>query len=381
MQCDYFDAGVCRSCSLMGVPQDRQLADKQRRVATALAPVAPPVQWHRAWSGAESRFRNKAKLVVTGSPEAPNLGIQGAAGAGVDLRGCGLYEPAVSAAIPVIAEFITRAGLRPYDVARRSGELKFVHLTGAPSGELMVRFVLRSEGQLGKITREFDWLTRALPLLRVASVNLHPTHAATLEGDAEILLTEQRTLPMQVNDVVLQLGAKSFFQTNTQAAGALYAQARDWTTSSDPRTVLDLYCGVGGFALHALAPGRSVTGVEVSPEAIAAAEHSARGHGDATFLAGDATAYALGLRPEAHPDLVIVNPPRRGIGPELAHWLDSSSVREVVYSSCNVDSLARDLAAMPSWRATEARLVDMFPQTTHHEVITRLVRCGDLDRR
>jgi 23S rRNA (uracil747-C5)-methyltransferase len=74
--------------------------------------------------------------------------------------------------------------------------------------------------------------------------------------------------------------------------------------------------------------------------------------------------------------MVILNPPRRGIGAALADWVERSGAASVVYSSCNVDSLARDLAALPSYTATEARLFDMFPQTTHHEVIVRLVRTG-----
>lgn len=374
MQCHYFDAGVCRSCTLMGQPHPTQVADKQAHVAGVLAGVAPDTRWLAPWSGRESGFRNKAKLVVSGTPDSPTLGIQGAEGYGVDLRECGLYEAPVSAAIPVVAQFISRAGLRPYDVSHRSGELKFVHLTGAPSGQLMIRFVLRSEGQLGKVRRELPWLMEQLPGLVVASVNLHPEHVASLEGQTEVMLTDAHTLPMDVAQVRLHLGVKSFFQTNTAAAAALYLQAREWVERVSPSSVLDLYCGVGGFALHAGAPGRMVTGVEVSADAIAAARRSADGAPGHRFVAGDATAYALGLEPADEPDLVIVNPPRRGIGETLATWLDASRVESVIYSSCNVDSLARDLARMPTWRVAEARLVDMFPQTRHHEVITRLER-------
>ena len=86
----------------------------------------------------------------------------------------------------------------------------------------------------------------------------------------------------------------------------------------------------------------------------------------------DATAWAL-EQPTA-PDLVVVNPPRRGIGAELAGWLESSGVRHVVYSSCNAESLARDLALMPSLRPVEARVLDMFPHTTHYEVLVLLTR-------
>ncbi|HWS58229.1 MAG TPA: 23S rRNA (uracil(747)-C(5))-methyltransferase, partial [Actinotalea sp.] len=74
------------------------------------------------------------------------------------------------------------------------------------------------------------------------------------------------------------------------------------------------------------------------------------------------------------PELVVVNPPRRGIGVELSRWLESSSVQRVVYSSCNATSLARDLDAMPSLRPRRARLLDMFPQTTHDELLVLLER-------
>jgi 23S rRNA (uracil747-C5)-methyltransferase len=77
---------------------------------------------------------------------------------------------------------------------------------------------------------------------------------------------------------------------------------------------------------------------------------------------------------DAPPDLVIVNPPRRGIGPELSGWLEGSGVRHVLYSSCNAQSLARDLAAMPSLRPVRGRLLDMFPHTTHYEALTLLER-------
>jgi 23S rRNA (uracil747-C5)-methyltransferase len=171
--------------------------------------------------------------------------------------------------------------------------------------------------------------------------------------------------------VTLWLGAQSFFQTNTVVAEALYEQARAWVDDlPEVRTVWDLYCGVGGFALHVAGPGREVVGVETSAEAIRSATNAQVA--GATFVAADATEWAL-AQPSA-PDLVVVNPPRRGIGADLAGWLEAGAASYVVYSSCNAESLARDLALMPSWRPLEARVLDMFPQTTHYEVIVLLAR-------
>src|SRR5690606_6847817 len=129
---------------------------------------------------------------------------------------------------PTLAAFITQANLTPYDVPGRRGELKHLLITQAPDGELMVRFVLRSQEPISRIRKHLPSLLAALPQIRVASANLLPEHKAVLEGGVEIPLTEQSALPVRMNDVTLYLRAQSFFQTNTPVAAALYRQARAW---------------------------------------------------------------------------------------------------------------------------------------------------------
>lgn len=377
MQCDHFDAHRCRSCTLLEVPYARQLREKQEHVG-ALLPAG--IAWAEPVASPQEGFRNKAKMVVSGSISQPTLGILDRHQLGVDLRDCGLHLPGLQASLPVLAGFVTRAALTPYDVPSRRGELKHLIVTESPAGELMVRFVLRSEEPLARIRKHLPRLQAELPQLRVASVNFQPEHKAILEGDREVLLTGHETLTMTVNGLDLHLRPQSFFQTNTEVAAALYRQATAWIDDLAPTTVWDLYCGVGGFALHAAAPGRLVTGIELSREAIASARLSAHEAGvDAEFEPGDATAYALAH--EQAPDLVIVNPPRRGIGPELSGWLDRSGAGHVLYSSCNADSLARDLAAMPSLTPTRGRLLDMFPNTDHYEVLVLLERAAAMATR
>lgn len=372
MHCPYFDAARCLSCTLLGQPYADQLAGKQRHCEEMLAEHTG-LRWLAPVRSVDAGFRNKAKMVVSGTVEQPSLGILDAAGFGVDLSDCPLYPASLQAAFPALAAFITRARLEPYDLVRRAGELKYVLVTQSPDGELMVRFVLRSQEPVARIRKHLPALQESLPQLRVVSVNLLPEHKAVVEGEREILLTEQETLRMEVNGIDLHLRPQSFFQTNTAVAAALYRQARTWVDEREPTSVWDLYCGVGGFALHVARPGRVVTGVETSPEAVVSAQTSARQTGlrDVHFHAGDATAFALEATP---PDLVIVNPPRRGIGPVLAGRLEESTVRHVVYSSCNAESLARDLRAMPSLRPRQAQVLDMFPNTTHYEVLVLLER-------
>lgn len=372
MDCHHFDAGRCRSCTWLPRPYDEQLADLQARCEAALSSHTELV-WESPYRSAEAGFRNKAKMVVTGSVDAPALGILGEGGAGVDLRDCGLHVAAIRDALPVLAAFVTRAELTPYALDTRRGELKFLLVTASPVGELMVRFVTRSQEPVARLRKHLPWLHQELPGLVVASVNLQPDHKAVLEGDREIVLSQQKALSMGVNGHELLLRPQSFFQTNTDVAAALYREAADWIDVLEPETVWDLYCGVGGFAVHASASGRSVLGVESSVEAIASATETALRSGCAAdFVAADAEAFAVAA--DVVPEVVLVNPPRRGIGERLASWLDRSSVRTVIYSSCNPESLVRDLAAMPSFGAVRARLFDMFPHTAHAEVLVRLDR-------
>lgn len=390
MQCDYFDAGLCRSCALMGQPYAQQLAAKQATVELLLAAQAG-VEWLPPVASRESGFRTKAKMVVGGTMAAPTLGILDRAGRGVDLRECGVIAQGILASFPALIAFITAAKLEPYDVPTRRGELKHLIVTESPDGELMVRFVVRSERAADAVRGSLTLLQDALPQLAVATANILPEHKAVLEGEVEHVLTPRGALPMRVVgpglSMRLELRPKSFFQTNTVVAGELYAQARSWVEEVAPRSLWDLYCGVGGFAIAcagsdagagagARSGARSVLGVESSAEAVESARAAAaEAELDAVrFAVGDATAFALAAAPEEVPELVIVNPPRRGLGADLASWLERSAAQWVLYSSCNPSTLARDLMAMPSLAVRRGRLFDMFPQTGHAEVAVLLER-------
>lgn len=382
-QCGYFAAGVCRSCALIEVPYAEQLGEKEQR-CRALLPQVPEDAWLPSVAGGTVEFRNKAKLVVGGTAGEVSLGILGPDGEGVDLRDCLIQEPVIRGAIPRIAEFLDRTGLAPYSVPRRRGELKFVHVTVSPGGELMLRFVTRTQHGLDVLRSRLAALREALPEARVVSVNLLPEHKAVLEGEHEHLLLGS-SLDMDLGEVSLHLRPQSFFQTNTEVARQLYAQAAEWTAQVAPASLWDLYCGVGGFALHCAQAGagagagsRRVLGVEVSEAAVESARRSADEAGlDVDFVAADATAFSLGAPREEIPELIIVNPPRRGIGPALCDWLEHGPARQVIYSSCNPESLAKDLAAMPSLVVRESRVFDMFPHTRHLEVAVLLERISD----
>ena len=390
LRCHYFEASRCRSCTLIETPYAQQLRDKEQR-CRELLPAVPTSAWLPPFSGGDRGFRNRVKLVVGGTAGAVTLGIQGPDGRGVDLRECAIQAPEIAAVIPAIASFLDSTGLAPYDVPARRGELKFVHVTVAPPGEdgvapLMLRIVGRTQHTLDVVRARLDSLRAAVPHAVVISVNLLPEHKAVLEGEREELLLGS-SLPMRLGfderQLTLHLMPQSFFQTNTSVARALYTQVAEWVLRERPSSLWDLYCGVGGFALHCAAAlsGENdekdcrVLGVELSGAAIDSARRSSReAKLGAEFLAADATRFAVTAPPESLPELLIVNPPRRGIGDELSNWIEGSGIAHLVYSSCNPVSLARDLSSMPSYAVREGRVFDMFPYTSHLEIAVLLER-------
>lgn len=249
-----------------------------------------------------------------------------------------------------VRNLIRRAQVPPYDVARRRGEIRYVVVTAAPDGSTMVQLVLRSEQALGRIREHLTRLLGPAPLVTSVWANIHPDHTTAITGPTDIHLAGERTLPITTGEATLHAGPRSFVQTNTAVAGELYRQAGRWIAAWAPRTVWDLYCGLGGFALHAALactdtptsdvhsrgpracdtragvpvghdpqhPLPLITGVETRADAVEGARRSAQDAGlgeRLRFLCADATTWAQRTaQADGPPDVLVVNPPRRGLG-------------------------------------------------------------------
>lgn len=374
MDCARYNDGTCRSCQWLEKEYPQQLEDKQQHLNELLADH-PIRQWLPAFPSPHSAFRNKAKMVVSGSVERPLLGVLHRDGTPVDLCDCPLYPDSFQPVFTVLKTFIARAGLTPYQVARRRGGLKYLLLTESRSnGHFMLRFVLRSETKLNQLRAALPWLQEQLPQLAVISANIQPVHQAIMEGEQEIPLSRQQVLEETFNQIPLAIRPQSFFQTNPDVAASLYDTARRWVQALPVRSLWDLFCGVGGFGLHCATPEMTLTGIEISAEAIACARRSAEqlGLNKVHFDALDSTRFATGEG--AVPDLVIVNPPRRGIGDDLCQYLSRMAPLYILYSSCNAQSMAKDMSRLAGYRVEQIQLFDMFPHTAHYEVLTLLKR-------
>lgn len=385
LHCPHFERQDCTSCQWGDRPYSQQLADKNADLKRLISPYLLQTDFQPPLASAPYAFRNKAKMVVSGSVEKPILGILADPNdpqSGVDLCDCPLYPARFAPIFPLLKDFIARAGLVPYNIAKKRGELKYILLSESQHNHsLMVRFVLKSEAKRPLVEREIGALLAKLPEKSVVSLNIQPQHAAVLEGETEIFLTETQTIEERFNQIPLFIRPQGFFQTNPQVASQLYQTASDWIADLPITRLWDLFCGVGGFGLHcakrlqAKNPDVSLTGIEISPSAIASATQSATrlGLSQVQFASLDSAQFALHERGEK-PDLVIVNPPRRGIGKPLAQYLNQLGAPYLLYSSCNAETMVKDFAELTAYRLAKVQLFDMFPHTAHYETLTLLIR-------
>lgn len=377
MQCNYYQEKKCLSCHKINQAYHSQLTEKQNYLLQTLAEFNPK-QVNPPYASPESGFRNKAKMAVLGTVEKPILGIQND-NAVIDLCDCPLYSANMQHILKLVRTYIRKQGLVPYNINKRKGELKFVIITESRIGDesyFMLRFVLKSQKFVDKIKNSYQLLHDKINNLQVVTINIQPNHAAILEGDEELILTDNPFLEFQLNQVPLYIKSKSFFQTNSYIAEKLYKTASDWVADLNVNSIWDLFCGVGGFGLHCIQHASShhiqLTGIEISPDAIECATKSAAklGYDKLNFKSLDATKYVT--NEQSIPDLVLLNPPRRGAGKTLIQYLQTIKPNYVLYSSCNLTSMAEDLRLLTDYQMTKVQLFDMFPHTSHMEVLVLL---------
>lgn len=384
--CTHYQQGNCQSCQWIELSYPQQLQQKTHHLKTLLATLdQTQLQWFEPFPSQSNAFRNKAKMAVSGSVERPIFGILSNPDdpqSAVDLTDCLLYPTHFQQIFAVLKDFIARAGLVPYNIKKRKGELKYILLTESQmNGELMLRFVVRSMTKLALVQRELPRLLTKLANLKVISLNIQPQHAAILEGKEEIFLTPAQTLTETFNQIPLFIRPQSFFQTNPNVASALYHTAQQWVRNLPVQHLWDLFCGVGGFGLHCAQALQQknpncppvLTGIEISPSAIHCATQSAQmlGLKNVQFCSLDSAHFTLNQQ-QKKPDLVIVNPPRRGIGKQLAEFLNTSRPPFILYSSCNASTMSKDLQHLGNYQMQKIQLFDMFPHSSHYEVLTLL---------
>jgi len=259
----------------------------------------------------------------------------------------------------------------------RKGELKGVILFYSPlSGQMYLRFVLRSQESVARIRKAIPEMQREFPDLVCISANIQPIPHAFLEGPEEILLTKQSSIHHQMGPLSFQLSPQAFVQTNVDVATRLYQTASQWIAEVSPQKATELFCGQGAFSFFAQAHSREWLGIEVNPSAVRIANASAQmmGYNHLRFVAADATQVLQELQ-SFNPDLVLVNPPRRGLSPAGVRMLIDYAPRDLLYSSCEIETLRSDLEELaPIYELKRVQWFDLFPHTSHFETLVWLTR-------
>jgi 23S rRNA (uracil747-C5)-methyltransferase len=316
-------------------------------------------------------------MSVTGLVGSPIIGITTPGRESQDLVDCKLSAPSITSLLKSLGSLITKYSLTPYDIKQRRGELKYLIVTSTlDSSQGILRFVLRSSESVARINKAIPEIQREFPWIKVISCNIQPIPAAILEGPEEIVLTEGKTIKETFTGVPLYFAPQSFMQVTPTIAQELYKTAAAIVADTAPQRVLDLFCGVGGFSLLASKHCESLLGVEISQQAIDCANKSALEMGlkNAEFVAQDVDQF-LANNQGVKPDLVITNPPRKGLTRAVIEFLKHSNPHTIIYSSCSPETFIRNVSLLrTSFHLDSITPFDMFPMTEHWEVLGILTR-------
>lgn len=371
---------MCSSCTLLGNAVGERLASKVARVSEAFSAINLPTDCLQTDIVIPSHpwgSRNKVKLSTTGTIAAPIIGIVRSDLSSVDLSDCSLMTDPCKRFVADLPNFIAAASLPPYDIKDRRGELKGVQvIMNHDYSEGIVRFILRSSESIPRIKKLVERIQCRHPWASVISCNIQPLPAAIPEGPEEVLLTAQRFIQERYGQTTLLYAPSSFIQVTHEVAEKLYMAAADRAREGHFKEVLDLFCGVGGFSFSVAPFAQHVTGVELSATAIESAQTAAQLNeaSNVDFLSADAEDF-LCQGPAIAPDLVIVNPPRRGLSPGIIEKVISLAPRLILYSSCNPETFTRDVHMFiqkGNFNLESAKLFDMFPLSLHCEVLGTL---------
>lgn len=373
--CSYFNQNICKSCDLITKDYADQISLKEELLAKALDTLSYP-PFLPAVTSSSIAFRNKAKLVVTGTLERPVIGLWGEndLDQGRELLECPLHVKEINEHLPAIKEFITKARLQPYQIAEKNGELKGIILFHSEeSHETYLRFILRSKEAIDRIRKNQNDLVAKFPHLKCISVNIQPVPHALLEGETEIFITENKSILHQLGTTTFHLGPRAFVQTNQEVATRLYQTAASWVKESGLKTFMELYCGQGAFSFFAAPFIEQGLGIEINEEAVKEANHTANTFNlpHLRFKSADASQVSEEVA-KFRPSVILVNPPRRGLAQAVQILLDHKP-EVIIYSSCNHETLCTDLKKLGNiYDVKKIQLFDMFPNTSHFETLVQL---------
>ena len=377
--CPYF--GLCGGCDTQHISYEEELRFKLGLVNSALRRIGKQSMQATEIIGSEniSHYRNKGIFAI-GT-------IDGKARCGffrershqlIAVDDCLIQDELSCRAAIAVTEFMNANGISPYDEAAGTGAVRHVFCRRSVHGSDVLLCIVTREG-LGKKTQAFiDSLRKACPELTGIVLNINRSTGNTvLSGDFYTLWGRG-----SINDTLcgfkFDIAPQAFFQVNPPQAERLYARAIEYAALTPDMLALDLYCGAGTISLCLSAHAKKVIGAEIVPEAVDNANKNALANNVANveFILADAgqAAQALYERGE-RPDVVVVDPPRKGLLENAIEAVAAMQPQRIVYVSCDPATLARDILRFNAYSYTLEKVtaVDMFPRTRHVETVCQLV--------
>lgn len=383
-------AGPCGGCSLRHLDYAAELRAKQesvldafRRIGGLEVPVLDILP-----SPEVDRYRNKVQFPVGVDKNCvPCIGFYaGRTHRIVPCPDCKLQPGVLNEIGNALCAFFAQQGIRPYDEQSGKGLVRHIFLRrGAHSGQIMVCLVC-TRAKLPHAEQLCTALRGQFPAISTILLNVNAKNTNVILGSENHILYGPGYIEDTLCGVPVRLGPLSFYQVNTLAAERLYGVAAQYAQLTPDDTLLDLYCGMGTIGLSMAGQCRELIGVEIVPEAIESAKANAARMGEAVaaksrFFCADAGQAATQLAAEGlHPDIVMLDPPRKGCDEATLSAVVRMAPRRVVYVSCNPATAARDAAWLEQngYHAEKVQPVDLFPRTKHCETVVLLSK-GEID--
>lgn len=328
--------------------------------------------WHyRNKAQFQLRKNKKTKKIEAGLYQANSHKL-------VPLTDCLVQEPRTQEVMNTVVTLLNKYDLPIYDERSNSGIFRTIMVrVGIKTGELQVVFITRSRKfpQKNALIREIN---QRLPEVVSIMQNVQPNKTSLVMGDETLHLWGKEAIEEHINEVTFDLSPRAFFQLNPQQTEILYGEGIKALAIQPNETIVDAYCGVGTIGLSVAKQAKEIRGMDTVPQAIADARKNAErlGYQNTRYEVGTAEELLpKWLKEGFKPDGIIVDPPRTGLGPQLIQAILAYPPTKLVYISCNVSTLARDLVELSKkFQVEYLQSVDMFPQTARCEVVVKLTK-------
>jgi 23S rRNA (uracil1939-C5)-methyltransferase len=389
--CPY--SGYCGGCKWQFFQYERQIEYKRRHVAESLAHVGglADVTVHPTRPSERIfEYRNKMEFSCSDRrwvmPDQLNddtidtgfalgLHVPGTFDKVLDIDACLLPPATGNLILAEVKRYIKHSGLPIYGLRSHEGFWRFLMLRHSVAhDQWLVNIVTATEDR--KVVQPLaDMLCEKFSDIVSVVNNITSRKSGIAIGEYEVVLAGERCLKERLGRFEFEISANSFFQTNTRSAVVLYDTVKQYAGLSGTEKVLDLYSGTGTIPIWLADAASEITGIEIVESAVADAHENCRRNGvtNCRFLTGDIRAVMAGIA--STPDVLIIDPPRIGMHPDVVKQVLAMAPERIVYVSCNPATLARDAALMKDvYQVAEVQPVDMFPHTFHIEAVARMVR-------